>query len=139
MDDPLKGYFNHQGIRHVGFKNHRKYRRSYHGIPQPPTPPPQCQTTQLKVCPHVSPLIDPSRQLPITAQTFFHLPLELRYQIYNQLLHSDGNKTVYMEMHPRPHQRSRSHHPSHRRVPDNYAPKSTNPLLLNPPFTSKRK
>ncbi|THX99370.1 hypothetical protein D6D03_07258 [Aureobasidium pullulans] len=31
MDDPLKGYFNHQGVRHIGFKNHRKYRRSYHG------------------------------------------------------------------------------------------------------------
>ncbi|THW50441.1 hypothetical protein D6D21_01938 [Aureobasidium pullulans] len=31
MDDPLKGCFNHQGVRHIGFKNHRKYRRSYHG------------------------------------------------------------------------------------------------------------
>ncbi|CAC9885665.1 unnamed protein product [Aureobasidium pullulans] len=31
MDDPLKGYFNHQGVRHIGFRNHRKYRRSYHG------------------------------------------------------------------------------------------------------------
>ncbi|TIA61118.1 hypothetical protein D6C77_03671 [Aureobasidium pullulans] len=31
MDDPLKGYFNHQGVRHIGFKNHRKYRRSDHG------------------------------------------------------------------------------------------------------------
>ncbi|THW55846.1 hypothetical protein D6D20_09170 [Aureobasidium pullulans] len=48
MDDPLKGCFNHQGVRHIGFKNHRKYRRSYHGIPQPPTPPLQCQTAQLK-------------------------------------------------------------------------------------------
>ncbi|THW76881.1 hypothetical protein D6D19_02742 [Aureobasidium pullulans] len=73
MDDPLKGYFNHQGVRHIGFKNHRKYGRSYHGIPQPPTP-------------------------PLQSPTLFHLPLELRYQIYNQLLHSDGNKTVYMEL-----------------------------------------
>ncbi|THW20846.1 hypothetical protein D6D24_02065 [Aureobasidium pullulans] len=31
MDDPLKGYFNHQGVRHISFRNHRKYRRSYHG------------------------------------------------------------------------------------------------------------
>ncbi|THY05309.1 hypothetical protein D6D02_07751, partial [Aureobasidium pullulans] len=26
-----QGYFNYQGVRHIGFKNHRKYRRSYHG------------------------------------------------------------------------------------------------------------
>ncbi|TIA02015.1 hypothetical protein D6C82_03186 [Aureobasidium pullulans] len=77
MDDPLKGYFNHQGVRHIGFKNHRKYRRSYHGIPQPPTPPLQCQTTQLKP--------RPSSIYPLNSAT-----------INNQLLHSDGTKTVYM-------------------------------------------
>ncbi|THV72970.1 hypothetical protein D6D28_03604 [Aureobasidium pullulans] len=82
MDDPLKGYFNHQGVRHIGFRNHRKYRRSYHG--------------SLNHRHHHYNVRQLNSKYAHTPPTLFHLPLELRYQIYNQLLHSDGNNTVYM-------------------------------------------
>ncbi|THX41721.1 hypothetical protein D6D10_02484 [Aureobasidium pullulans] len=68
---------------------------------------------------------DNSTQTP----TLFPLPLELRHQIYNHLLHSDGNKTVYMGIILDPTSDLDPHHPSHRRVPDNYAPKSTKPTV----------
>ncbi|KAG2160411.1 hypothetical protein VTO58DRAFT_105130 [Aureobasidium pullulans] len=51
-------------------------------------------TTDPSTTDTTTPMSDSSTQTP----TFFHLPLEIRYQIYNQLLHSHGNNTVYMEI-----------------------------------------
>ncbi|THW95315.1 hypothetical protein D6D18_05788 [Aureobasidium pullulans] len=129
MDDPLKGYFNHQGVRHIGFKNHRKYRRSYHGSLNHRHHHYNVRQLDSKYA-HTRPfhMIHPdnSRSQPRPSSIY---PL-------NSATRSTTNSSIPTAIKPStwkctldPTSDLDPHHPSHRRVPDNYAPKSTNPLL----------